>query len=196
MLLLHHGCMNCATSRRKTTAPGSTLSLPTTSPTTKNEPSFSDNKKRPPFWVVFRVLFFHCGNCGKVTGFSTIFRKRPCPRTPGDAAFSGRGIRFRPAASFPSFSLKKEMKFLLTNEKLRSSSSSAGKNGKASRFSGEAVSPCLEAAASLSSARFRLYHIVFPAGQKVKSSLPQSLLKQIHRPERRWIVVFAALFNG
>jgi hypothetical protein len=98
----------------------------------------------------------------------------PLPRGRGLAAEEETASALLPR----SFAfLKKEMKFLLT-ERLRSSSSSAGKNGKASRFSGEAVSPCLEAAASLSSARFRLYNILFPAGQKVKLQTQLSIFNR------------------
>ena len=112
--------------------------------------------------------------CGKVLSFPQFSGSAPAPEPPGTRPFAEeesasallpRSFRF----------LKKEMKFLLTNEKLRSSSSSAGKNGKAPRPVFLAVSPCLEAAASLSSARFRLYHIVFPAGQKVKLQTPPSI---------------------
>jgi hypothetical protein len=68
----------------------------------------------------------------KSFAFSAISRKRPCPRHP-----RGRGLSAEEetaSALLPrSFAfLKKEMKFLLT-ERLRSSSSSAGKNGKAPR---------------------------------------------------------------
>ena len=70
-------------------------------------------------------------HCGKVLGFPQFSGSAPAPEPPGTRPFAEeesasallpRSFRF----------LKKEMKFLLTNEKLRSSSS-AGKNGKAPR---------------------------------------------------------------
>ena len=70
-------------------------------------------------------------HCGKVLSFPQFSGSAPAPEPPGTRPFAEeetasallpRSLRF----------LKKEMKFLLTNEKLRSSSS-AGKNGKAPR---------------------------------------------------------------
>ena len=113
------------------------------------------------------------------------FPEAPLPPDPRGRGLQRKRKPLPPCCLVPLVFLKKEMKFLLTKRRRSlNSSSSAGKNGKASRFSGEAVSPCLEAAASLSSARFRLYHILFPAGQKVKLSLPQSLSKRFCLPKK------------
>lgn len=129
---------------------------------------------------------WHWMDCGKVLSFPQISGSAPAPAPPGTRTAAGEEPLLR-APRFLRFP-KKEMKFLLTKRTRSSSSSSAGKKRSArlSAFSGGAVSPRLEAAASLSSARFRLYHILFPAGQKVKLSLPQSnfgfsfLLKMSH----------------
>ena len=112
-------------------------------------------------------------HCGKVLSFPQFSGSAPAPEPPGTRPFAEEESA---SALLPrSFRFLKKRNEISSHKrnKLRSSSS-AGKNGKAPRPVFLAVSPCLEAAASLSSARFRLYHILFPAGQKVKLSLPQS----------------------
>ena len=105
------------------------------------------------------------------------FPEAPLPPDPRGRGLSRKRKPLPPCALVSFAFLKKEMKFLLTNEGEALAAVAAPEKTGKPRFSGEAVSPCLEAAASLSSARFRLYNILLPTGQKVKLSLPQSIFR-------------------